>query len=160
MIWTILNILHFLLKRREKLWLSNFKTNQEISTLSKGYVPTNAKNNCWAVKVFNEWRTHRNQSVQEEKCPSNLLEKPDVSKLNYWLAHSVAEVTTENIHLPLKLFTGTFVITVIQSSNSRLSLQAFSDNYRMAKTTKWLNAILDYMKKVKSSISMVYGLVF
>ena len=32
----------------------------------------------------------------------------------------------------------------------------------MAKTTKWLNAILDYMKKVKLSIhvSMVCGLVF
>ena len=28
---------------------------------------------------------------------------------------------------------------------------------RMAKTTKWLNAILDYMKKAKSSISMVFG---
>ena len=31
-------------------------------------------------------------------------------------------------------------------------------NIRMAKTTKWLNAILHYMKKVKSSISMVFGL--
>ena len=33
-------------------------------------------------------------------------------------------------------------------------------NYRMAKTAKRLNAILDYMKKVKSSISIVFGLVF
>ena len=33
-------------------------------------------------------------------------------------------------------------------------------NYRMAKTAKRLNAILDYMRKVKSSISMVFGLVF
>ena len=30
----------------------------------------------------------------------------------------------------------------------------------MAKVAKRLNAILDYMKKVKSSISMVFGLVF
>ena len=30
----------------------------------------------------------------------------------------------------------------------------------MAKTAKRLNSILDYMKKVKSSISMVFGLVF
>ena len=29
--------------------------------------------------------------------------------------------------------------------------------YRMAKTTKWLNAILDYMKKVKLNISTVFG---
>ena len=28
----------------------------------------------------------------------------------------------------------------------------------MAKTTKWLNAILHYMRKVKSSISIVFGL--
>ena len=35
-----------------------------------------------------------------------------------------------------------------------------NDNYRMAKAAKRLNAILDYMKKVKSSISMVFGLVF
>ena len=34
----------------------------------------------------------------------------------------------------------------------RLSLLKY--NIRMAKTTKWLNAILHYMKKVKSSISM------
>ena len=35
----------------------------------------------------------------------------------------------------------------------RLSLLKY--NYRMAKTAKRLNAILDYMRKVKSSISMV-----
>ena len=35
----------------------------------------------------------------------------------------------------------------------RLSLLKY--NYRMAKATKRLNAILDYMKKVKSSMSMV-----
>ena len=40
----------------------------------------------------------------------------------------------------------------------RLSLLKY--NYRMAKAAKRLNAILDYMKKVKSSISMVFGLVF
>ena len=34
----------------------------------------------------------------------------------------------------------------------RLSLLKY--NIRMAKTTEWLNAILHYMKKVKSSISM------
>ena len=36
----------------------------------------------------------------------------------------------------------------------RLSLLKY--NCRMAKTAKRLNAILDYMKKVKSSISMVF----
>ena len=33
-------------------------------------------------------------------------------------------------------------------------------SYRMAQTTQWLPAILDYMKEVKSSISMCFGLVF
>ena len=40
------------------------------------------------------------------------------------------------------------------------SLMNYEINYRMAKAAKRLNAILDYMKKVKSSISMVFGLVF
>ena len=35
----------------------------------------------------------------------------------------------------------------------------FRPNYRMAKTVKRLNAILNYVRKVKSSISMVFGLV-
>ena len=43
---------------------------------------------------------------------------------------------------------------------SIVSAKDFDDNIRMAKTTKWLNAILHYMKKVKSSISIVYGPVF
>ena len=33
-------------------------------------------------------------------------------------------------------------------------------NYRMAKAAKQLNAILDYIKKVESTISMVSDLVF
>ena len=32
-----------------------------------------------------------------------------------------------------------------------------TDNYRMAKTTKWLQAILDYMKKAELSTSTVFG---
>ena len=36
----------------------------------------------------------------------------------------------------------------------------FDNNDRMAKAAKRLNTILDYMRKVKSSISMVFGLVF
>ena len=35
----------------------------------------------------------------------------------------------------------------------------FRYNCRMAKTAKWLNAILEYVRNVKSSISMVFGLV-
>ena len=41
-----------------------------------------------------------------------------------------------------------------------VSLIIIRNNYRMAKAAKRLNAILDYMRKVKSSISMVFGLVF
>ena len=41
-----------------------------------------------------------------------------------------------------------------------VSLIIVRNNYRMAKAAKQLNAILDYMRKVKSSISMVFGLVF
>ena len=87
-------------KKKRKTVVERFRkpvTDQEMSTLSKGYVPANTKkNNGWAVRVFNEWRAQRNQSIQEEKCPSDLLEKPNVSKLNYWLARFVAEVRRQD----------------------------------------------------------------
>ena len=39
--------------------------------------------------------------------------------------------------------------------NKFVKISTRKNNYRMAKTTKWLNAILDYIKKVRLSISMV-----
>ena len=49
---------------------------------------------------------------------------------------------------------------VLLNTHHFLTQCASSIIVRMAKTAKRLNAILDYMKKVKSSISMVFGLVF
>ena len=60
------------------------------------------------------------------------------------------EVYSVNIHTKPEGVVSIFVLFTEYGQN----------NCRMAKTTKWLNAILDYMKKVKSSISMVFGLVF
>ncbi len=53
-------------------------------------------------------------------------------------------------------------VIIIANHNSLIASQIWkcSPDYGMAKTTEWLNAILDYMRKVKSPISMVFGLVF
>ena len=68
-------------------------SDEDMSTICKGYVPPNtAKNTKWSVTVFNEWKSARNNGAGEEKCPDNVLERPDVTKLNFWLSRFVAEV--------------------------------------------------------------------
>ena len=65
---------------------------EEIAKLAKGFVPENTKkNNSWALKVFNDWKSQRS-TEDGEQCPDDLLENPDVTKLNYWLSRFVAEV--------------------------------------------------------------------
>ena len=55
------------------------------------------------------------------------------------------EKTSDNLQKPICFFRSVFS----DCGDTLLT------NIRMAKTTKWLNAILHYMKKVKSSISIV-----
>ena len=66
--------------------------------LSKGHVPANtAKSTSWAQKVFLDWRAERNgRSDSDEQCPADLLDKCDVSKINYWLARFVVEVRRQD----------------------------------------------------------------
>ena len=69
---------------------------EEILALSKGFVPANTwKNTTWAYKVFSNWLAERNNNA-EEQCPQDLLDNPDVSKLNYWLTRFVAEVRRQD----------------------------------------------------------------
>ena len=76
--------------------MSRFKTpttDDEMAVISQGYVPRNTqKNTEWAVRVFLEWRAARNKSDPSNHCPEDLLQKPDVQKLNYWLCRFVTEV--------------------------------------------------------------------
>lgn len=81
-------------KRRPKKQLGEhskrFKdcsTDEEVSSLVKGYVPDNTrKNTAWALKVFTEWRFAR-----EEKCPEDVLTCGKADVLNYWLPRFVNE---------------------------------------------------------------------
>ena len=61
---------------------------EEMTEICKGFVPKNMKKATnWAVKVFKQWRVQRNEVADDAKlCPSNLLECPKASELNYWLA--------------------------------------------------------------------------
>ena len=60
------------------------------------YVPLNTgKATMWAIKVFDQWRESRN-AASEEQCPDNLLVKPNVQQLNYWLSRFVVEGCRED----------------------------------------------------------------
>ena len=64
----------------------------EMAVICKGYVqPNMQKNTRWSLSVFNEWKCCRNSS-NDKKCPDDILQCPDASTLNYWLARFVAEV--------------------------------------------------------------------
>ena len=82
-------------KKRAKKVKDSFgkpTSEEEIAKLAKGFVPENTKkNNSWALKVFNDWKSQRS-TEDGEQCPDDLLENPDVTKLNYWLSRFVAEV--------------------------------------------------------------------
>ena len=65
---------------------------ETMEEICKGFVPANTKKATgWAIGVFNSWWAERNQR-SEEKCPAQLLEKPTVKELNYWLSRFVVEV--------------------------------------------------------------------
>ena len=49
----------------------------------------------WALRVFNEWRSHRNK-FSKEQCPEILLEDPNSENLNYWLSQFVIECRRED----------------------------------------------------------------
>ena len=69
---------------------------EKILELSKGFVPANTKKNTtWAYKVFSDWPTEINNNA-EEQCPEDLLNNPNVFKLNYWLTRFVAEVRRQD----------------------------------------------------------------
>ena len=64
----------------------------KMQRICKEFVSRNTqKATDWARRVFEEWRDNRNK-CGKEKCPSTLVENPDVGTLNYWLACFVFEV--------------------------------------------------------------------
>ena len=68
----------------------------DMKKICQGFVPKNTqKATDWAVRVFTEWRAQRNKASSEQ-CPSDLLEWPVDTALNYWLARFVVEAHREN----------------------------------------------------------------
>ena len=63
---------------------------EQMEMICKGIILKNTKKTTnWAVKVFEQWEVKRNEaaSSDDKLCPSNLVECPVPSDLNYWLLH-------------------------------------------------------------------------
>ena len=80
----------------EKHFISPVNNDQMVG-ISKGFIPANTgkKSTNWPMSGFQGWRSARNRKSAEEdkcQCPEDLLEKPDIQELNYWISHFVAEV--------------------------------------------------------------------
>ena len=53
---------------------SDFVSDDELSTLSKGLIPANtSRNTKWALKTFEEWRNARNLNFPQNPVPENLF---------------------------------------------------------------------------------------
>ena len=89
--------------RKKRLSLSRNKksrfavsTDEELDQARKRFVPANTvRCTDWAMKVFNSWIEERNK-LGAEKCPSDVLENPDVAVLDKWLSAFVVEVRCED----------------------------------------------------------------
>lgn len=77
---------------------SSPKSKVEMKKIGQGFVPKNTqKSTDWAVKVYREWVRERNKRTNSDgEVPSDLLEHPVDSTLNYWLAQFVFEVRRED----------------------------------------------------------------
>lgn len=71
----------------------NFKTQEEIEDLSKGYIPPNTeKNTKWAKSVFTDWVAQRNLKFPDEQCPENILQNVNAEEIAKWFPIFIAEV--------------------------------------------------------------------
>ena len=53
---------------------SDFVSDDELSTLSKGLIPANtSRNTKWVLKTFEEWRNARNLNFPQNPVPENLF---------------------------------------------------------------------------------------
>ena len=72
---------------------------EEMEQICKGFVRKNTwKATNWAVKVIDQWQMQRKELTNPDGklYPSNLLDNPKLSELNYWLSRFVVEARREN----------------------------------------------------------------
>ena len=82
-------------RKKKTLSPSRFSTmvgDDEVSSMSKGYVPPNTQKNT-ALKNFETWRDQRNAKVScdDERCPLELLSTTDAALLTKWLCLFINE---------------------------------------------------------------------
>ena len=65
----------------------------QTTKLENGPVePNTEKSKVWALRTFTDWCNKRNKpSATRDKCPQDLLEKPEAEELNFWLSCFVVE---------------------------------------------------------------------
>ena len=67
------------------------------------------------MRVFTEWRAERNLRDPENHCPEDLVERPDVHKLSYWLCRFITEVREKDDQpYPPKTIQHTCILAGIQ----------------------------------------------
>lgn len=60
---------------------------ETAGTKPKKVIPRNTqKNDGWALRVFEEWISERNERCDDEKCPEDVLETEDANCLSKWLS--------------------------------------------------------------------------
>ena len=81
---------------------SEFVSDDELSTLSKGLVPANtSRNTKWALKTFEEWRNARNLNFPQDPVPDNLFMCTDPAVLSVNLSRfSVEARKSSGEHYP------------------------------------------------------------
>ena len=71
---------------------SEFVSDDELATLSKGLIPANtSRNTKWALKTFEEWRNARNLNFPQDPVPETLLTCTDPAVLSVNLSRFSVE---------------------------------------------------------------------
>ena len=67
-------------------------TSDDLTRFMEGETPANTeRSTAWAVKIFDDWRKARNESVSTELCPENIFTHEDNNIICQWLCKFITE---------------------------------------------------------------------
>ena len=67
-------------------------TSDDLTRFMEGETPANTeRSTAWAVKIFDDWRKARNESVSTELCPENIFTHEDSIIICQWLCKFITE---------------------------------------------------------------------